>query len=262
MKLLCAFLFVLSTSLLPGQYGETIVSGRPGQSIGAATVGRGVYQVQTGINLDWSQSGSGHLFDLTEVTDLRVGITERLELSALIAGASDELEQIGGSRRDRGISDTQVGGRYLLFPNRGIRPALALRGHVLLTAQDEDFRRENTGGNLILAAEWTLTDLLGLAVNLSRTWTGNDEQTTDYVTTLGFSLSDRWSSFLEVYGTLSGEATSNYDGGFAYLATDDLAFDLSVGWDGDYGVKSYFLDAGISFRFVKRRPGRALPSGE
>ncbi|MGB3798198.1 MAG: transporter [Lewinella sp.] len=254
MKLIAFGSLLLLSSLVSGQYSPSIVSGRPGQSIGAVTVGRGVYQVQTGINLDWSQSGSGDLFDLTEITDIRVGLTERLELSALIAGASDEMEIIGGSRRERGISDTQLGGRYHFFDNQGWRPDLALRGHVLLTAQDEDFRRDNPGANFILAAEWGLTDLLGLAANLSRTWTGDGARSTDYVATLGFALSDRWSSFLEVYGTLTGEVTSNYDGGFAFLATDDLAFDVSAGWDGDYGVESYFLDAGISFRFVKRRP--------
>ena len=255
MKHLYACLFLLLSGLLPAQYSPTIVSGRPGQSIGAATVGKGVYQVQTGLNLDWTGAGAGaeRIFDLTETTDIRIGILERLELSALIAGASDEMVVPTGRRFDRGISDTQLGGRYSFFDNAGWRPTLAVRAHALLTLQDEDFRRDDPGANVIVTAEWAPTDLLGLTANLSRTWTGNNEQSTDYVTTFGFNLSDRWSSFVEVYGTLSGEVTTNYDGGFAYLAQDDLAFDLSAGWDGDYGEKSYFLDFGVSFRLVERK---------
>ncbi len=256
MKHLYACLLLCCSAILSAQYSPTIVSGRPGQSIGAATVGKGVYQVQTGLNVDWTDTGAGagaeRILDLTEITDIRIGILERLELSALIAGASDESVLPTGRRIERGISDTQVGGRYSIFENEGWRPTLAVRAHALLTLQDEHFRRESPGANLIVTAEWGLTDLLALTANLSRSWTGDGDRRTDYVTTLGLGLSDRWSSFVEVYGTLSGEVTTNYDGGFAYLAGDDLAFDLSAGWDGDYGVRSYFLDFGVSFRLVER----------
>ena len=245
--------YLLILSLLSGvvsaQYSEQIVSGRPGQSINAATVGRGVYQFQTGLNLDWTRADRGSLFDLTETTDIRIGILERLELSALIAGAADEMAVAPDrTRRDRGISDTQIGGRYLFLENEGWRPAIALRGHALLRAQDEAFRRERVGANLILAADWAVTDLLAFTANLSRTWPGDGTRSDDYVGTLGFNLSDHWSSFVEIYGTLTGVATANYDGGFAYLVNDNFGLDLSVGWDGDYGERSYFLDFGISFR--------------
>ena len=250
---LLVFCWLLAASL-PAQYSPSIVSGRPGQSINAATVGRGVYQVQTGLNLDWTHAGGNHLFDLTETTDIGVGIVERLELSAIIVGAADESAvSPSGTRRDRGISDTQVGGRYLFLENEGWLPAIAVRGHALLRAQDEEFRRESVGANVILAADWAVTDLLALTANLSRTWPGDGSRSDDYVATLGFNLSDRWSSFVEVYGTMTGVATANYDGGFAYLVNDDLVFDASFGWDGDYGVRSYFLDAGVSFRLVRRR---------
>ncbi len=252
MKHFCTGLFFLLPVFLIAQYRPTIVSGRPGQSIGALTVGRGVYQVQTGLNLDWAGTSDDRLTQVTETTDLRIGLSERFELSALIAGASAEVATPTGRRYDRGFSDTQVGGRYSFFEQDGWRPTLAVRGHVLLTLQDEDFRRRNPGANVIVVAEWGLTDLLALTANLSRTWTGDDSRSTDYITTLGFALSDRWSSFVEVYGGLSGEVTANYDGGFAYLVADDLSLDLSAGWDGGDGINSYFLDFGVSFRFVSR----------
>ena len=249
------YIFVLLgfSGLLTGQYSEQIVSGRPGQSIPAATVGRGVYQVQTGLNLDWTLRDGGNLLDLTETTDLRIGLLKWLELSAIVAGAADEfVVPPAGRRRDRGISDTQLGLLFLLLENDGWRPALALRGHALLRVQDEDFRRAGTGSNFILAAAWNLTDALALTANLARTYPGDGSRSDDWVTTLDISLSDRWGAFAESYGTLTGVATANYDGGFSYLAADDLAFDLSAGWDGDYGERSWFLDFGVSFRVVAR----------
>ena len=246
-------LFLLLPLLVTAQYSPTIVSGRPGQSFGAATVGRGVYQMQTGLNLQYVGSGSNKLLTTTETTDLRIGVLERFEISALIAGAAVEEPTLTGSRYDRGFSDTQIGGRYLFFEQSGWRPTLSVRSHALLTLQDENFRREKVGALITVIAEWSLNDLFSVTTNLGRIWTGEGTRSTDYVLTLGQSLSDRWSSFVEVYGSLS-EFTTNYDGGFAYLLTDDVQLDASAGFDGVGDPDSYFFDFGISFRFVAREP--------
>ena len=245
-------LLLLLPVTLAAQYSETIASGRPGQSIPSTTVGRGVYQVETGLNLDWTQEGGGRTSDLVETTEIRIGLLEHLELSALIAGASDEMPAGTGFRRDRGISDTQLGARYNFFEQDGWRPSLGLQGRVLLTAQDEDFRREDPGAAFIVSAEWSLTDLLALTLNLNQVWTGDNARTTAYAATLGFNLSDRWSAFTELYGLLSDGFTVDVDGGFAYLVNDHVLLDASAGWDGMPGQRSYYADFGISFRLDTR----------
>ena len=247
MKRLTLSLFIFLPFALLAQYRPTIVSGRPGQSFGALTVGRGVYQLQTGLNFQYVGSGRDKLLTTTETTDLRIGIRERFELSALIAGAAAEQPTLNGSRYDRGISDTQIGGRYLFFEQGGWRPTLSVRSHLLLTLQDENFQRDKPGAIVTVIAEWSLTEALAITTNLGRTWTGDDSQSTDYVLTLGQSLSDRWSSFVEVYGSLS-DFTTNYDGGFAFLPNDNVQLDVSAGIDGAGGPEAYFVDFGISFR--------------
>lgn len=249
MQRLYVFYILFLPGLLSAQYSPTVISGRPGQSLGALTVGRDVYQVETGLNVHWIGDGEDRRRNLSEITDIRIGISEKLELNALIEGASVESIVPLGRSFERGISDTQIGARYNFFENAGWRPTLALQGRMLLTAQDEAFRRERLGAYFILAAEWGLTDLLGLTLNLNQIWTGDRDRSTDYAVTLGYSLSDRWSSFVEAYGTFSDGFTADYDAGVAYLVTDDVSLDFSGGWDGDATENSYYVDFGISFRF-------------
>ena len=261
------FLLALVPTYASAQYSETIVSGRPGQSLGALTVGKDVYQVETGLNINWVGKGNEKVRNLAEITDIRIGLSERLELSALIQGSGVESIVATGTRYDRGISDTQLGGRFNFLQNDGWRPDLALQGRVLLRVQDEAFRRDALGSDFILAAEWGLTDLLGLTLNLNQTWPGDQTQQTAYAVTFNFSLTDRLSSFAEVYGGLSDGPTVDYDGGVAYLIDDHVQLDASVGWDSTDEQQSYYLDFGISFRLdgrvLRQRTTPQLPgSGE
>ncbi|WP_116126810.1 transporter [Lewinella sp. IMCC34183] len=251
MKYFCLIL-LLVPGFLAAQYRPTIVTGRPGQAIGGLTVGRQVYQVQTGLNIGWVGDDPDRVQNFTETTVLRVGLLKHLEVSGVLGVSSVESVTPTGRIRERGISNTQIGARYNFLQNDGWRPSLAFQGRALLTAQDEAFRRDRTGAAFIVSAGWSLTDVVGFTANLNRSWTGNDTRTTGYVTTLGFSLSDKWSSFVEMYGALSDDFTTNFDGGFAYLVSPNVALDASAGWDGNSKLDSYFVNFGISFRFDGR----------
>ncbi|WP_116125758.1 transporter [Lewinella sp. IMCC34183] len=240
-------------ALLAGQYSETINSGRPGQSIGAVPVGRDIYQLETGLSINWIGEGGNQIADYAETTTIRVGVLERLEVNVDVSGASVLAPADGPNHRDRGINNTEIGIRYQVFEQRGWRPALAVQGHLLLTAQDEDFRRPRTGSSFTLIADWEFSEALLVTANLLRSYNGDGTQNTEYVTTLGMELSDRWSTYMEVYGALSETVTANYDGGFAFLIADDVAADVSAGWQGQDGLNDYFLDFGISFRINGRR---------
>ena len=252
MRLLASFLLSLLPTLLLAQYSPTIASGRPGQSINTQTVGRNVYQVETGLTLGWEGSGNQKVRDIAETTILRVGILERLELSGAIIGSALESVAPGSNSWDRGISATELGGRYSFLDNDGWVPALVLDGAALLRVQDEAFRRDNTGARFIVSADWGLTEATNLTVNLNRTWVGDGTRNTGYALSLGFGLSDRLGSFIEAYGDLSKPATAYFDGGFAYLVGDHVQLDASAGWEGTQGVPSYYLDFGVSFRIDGR----------
>lgn len=58
-KILILLLLIFVPSLMLGQYAENIRTGRPGQSIGAFTLGSKVFQVQSAVNYNGFEDAEG-----------------------------------------------------------------------------------------------------------------------------------------------------------------------------------------------------------
>lgn len=152
--ILVSVLAALLTVPVAGQeQQETIVADRPGLADGASTVGRGVFQIETGVTVDRQGDESWSLPTL-----LRIGLGDRIELridSDVLGRSSDgsDLAPVavgfklrltngamplsllanvqppsgGGSRRTTGfegearlVSDIELGGGFALTPNAGL----------------------------------------------------------------------------------------------------------------------------------------------
>ena len=248
-KNLILFLLIFIPTLMLGQYAENIRTGRPGQSIGAFTLGSNVFQVQSGINYNGFEDAEGiersnYLFSNV----VRLGIWGKFEVSGVVNYRIAENDPITGNRI-RGVSNTQIGARYNILEPNGAIPALGIQGRLLLKWQKEEFRRENLGSRFILAAGKRITDWVSYTTNFGMLWPGNGEGPVEFYTfNLGFSLTDRIGSFVEVYGRLD-DFTTNYDAGFSYLVNPDLKLDASAGWQGTNNRDNWFVEAGFSWRF-------------
>lgn len=240
--LLCAFKSF-------GQYAETIRSGRPGQAIGARTLGANVFQLQTGLSftdIDFEDS-SQNTFAQSNV--FRLGILERLEVSAVLVWQNDKFEET----TINGISNTQIGARYSLFTNKGWRPSVAVQGRLLLKLQDKDYRRQETGTRFIVATGNKLSDTLFLVTNWGITHIGNNSGPNySYVINLSYSLTEKIGVFVETYGSLN-TFNIDFDAGFSYLLNNDLQLDFSFGIQDEADTSNWFIDAGISWRFDWRK---------
>ena len=238
----------IAPNFLFGQFNETINSGRPGQSIGACTIGKKVIQIQSGISFNKVDEGMNEYNSFAENTLLRVGILEYFELRGGIRWQSDKIKMSGIEEIQKGISSTEIGGRINILESNGAKPAIGIQGSILLKAQSEDFKREKLGSNFILATENNLTNWLSLGTNWGVTWSGNNsEPESFYALSFSFGISEKFGGFCEVYGSLD-DFRVNYDTGFSLLVNKDLQFDFSGGWQGDNDVSDWFLDFGVSWR--------------
>ena len=251
-------ILVLALALLPmslfAQYGETIRTARPGQAIGAFALGKKVFQMQTGYNFN-EQSFTPYLQEevkiltTTNTTVLRLGITEKIELSGLInwqtrsTSLDDHRSNIGG------ISDTQIGGRINLLENDGWIPTVGLQARLLLKIDRGIYRREDLGHSFVLATGNRITDRISLATNYGMVWLGDGSSPKNfYVVNVGYSINDKFGTFVEAYGTRTDDSI-NFDTGLSYLVNKDFQLDISGGWQGDNTVADWFVDFGISWRF-------------
>ncbi|NNC83304.1 MAG: transporter [Flavobacteriales bacterium] len=240
------FLTLLSILLLPqaleAQTAETIRTGRPGQSIGAFSLGDGLFQIQSGVYYNPVEFDG---FDQTiygNNTVLRYGITELFEIS----GVFDQVEFRSDEIADMSRTSIQLGGRYHLLDQQGIIPNVALQSRLSFS----DLSDAQVGTVSILSTTINVLDNYTFFTNWKMiTMDGVDEAAYAYTVNLSRSLSDRIGVFVEMYGSLS-DFSSNFDTGLGYLVNDDLQLDISFGIQDQDGVQDRYIDAGISWRIT------------
>ncbi len=247
MKLFLLSLFLLSTNLLYAQYAESIRSGRPGQSIGAFTLGRNVFQHQGGYSFSTeTENETGGLETQNFNHVFRLGILERLEFSGLVNHLHSSYELNKTSFVQSGINTLALGGRYALIENNGITPALAIQSRYILPIQTGDFNSKKGGLTSILASFNRLNDHLSLVTNWIWAYR-NEKHNYNYTCSLNLSLNEKWGTFIEMFGSID-PLTTNFDTGLSYLLNNDVQFDGSFGLTGIDKNTEVFLDIGISWR--------------
>lgn len=239
-----------------GQYNETIRSGRPGQSIGPFTVGKGILQIQSGIdffgmeNKDVGYSGNGYVYN----TVVRYGIFERLEISGLFDYKNEVFKSSGSETEATGLSAFDLGGRYHLYEGSGAIPALGFQMRLRLPLLTGDYKVDNIAPRFALVTGQKLSDVFTLTTNWGGSWSGNNSVgTAFYVVNISFPIAGKWGGFVENYGDVTdGDYDSRFDAGVAYLSNNDLQLDLLGGLGKNDGVSDYFVSLGFSWR-TKRR---------
>ncbi|MDH3711129.1 MAG: transporter [Cyclobacteriaceae bacterium] len=247
---------LLSSWGLYGQYGETIRSGRPGQAIGAFTVGKNVLQVQSGITFGWlefEESGS-EINSINPSVVIRFGIAERIEISGVVGYSS--LEEKFSSEVDKygGISAAQIGVRFNLRDGQGSGPNIGIQSRLRLNVLSDDFNQENLGNTTILSVTQGLGPKFGLATNLGVTWIGNGSNPLGtYVLNFGYDVSAKVSVFVENYGVMNNsDINTRFDTGLGYLVNPNLKLDFSVGYGNNQDLEDYFFDIGFSWRTLAK----------
>lgn len=225
-----------------------LVTDRPDQTESATVVPRGMVQVETGYlfardgNID-SYEVPGTLF--------RIGLGGRMELRLGHTGA------IGRGGRN-GAGDTNLGVKVNLIKGRdGAKPELAILGGLSLPTGDHEFSSDGIDPSFLFSFTHALSPKLSLGYNIGTSWESfSDQSTRDafilYSLVLGVGLTDRLSTFLELFGdrqitdiTATGVSV---DGGLTFLLNDIVQFDVYVGKGLREPADDIFVGTGLSFR--------------
>lgn len=228
-KILLVVSFVLVCVTASAQYSETISSGRPGQAIGANSVGTNVFQIQAGVDfLEKPNIFMPNSF-------FRYGISERLEINS---GLSYSITDIGNE-----LAGFTVGARVNLYDKADL-PSMGLQVSFGLPVDDLEF---NSQALFVITDD--LTDSLSWTVNLGSNFDKDFNTNGIYVFNLSYSISDKIGVFIEPYGTIDNELHINFDAGVSYLVNKDLQLDFL----GGYGINTkqgLLVGLGISWRFL------------
>lgn len=253
MKKILGFIFLIVTSnVVLAQFNETIRTGRPGQAIGPFTVGKSVFQTQTGFDFGGSsQKHTGFSNNyLNPNTVLRFGISEKIEINSALSYRIDESKLNGSKFNSSGLNLYSVGSRINLINNGNSLPSLGLQGTILFPITFGDYEDGLISYKLMAIAAQNINKKLSTTLNLGyvlNTKIGSS------VLNLSYSINDKWGAFAEIYGSFDKEFfQKNWDTGLSYLANNNLQFDISGGYGSNNNVNDYFISLGVSWRITPK----------
>jgi len=236
------------------QFYETIRTGRPGNSIGAFTVGQGIFQVQSGFDYFGTQTNSSNYREgFLNNTIIRFGLTEPFEISALVEYKTETITENDIQRQTNGLSALDVGMRYHIYTGKGLVPSIGFQFRTRLPVLSDEYQIEDIAPRFLVVTSQKLSEAFTLITNWGAAWNGNNSSPRGtYVVNLSFPFNDKLGAFVEAFGGLQQESsTLNFDTGFAWLINNDLQLDIYGGYGKNYGVRDYFMSMGVSWRTKK-----------
>lgn len=274
-KGLLVIFILLGSHLSFGQFTELINSNRPGFSQSPYSVGKGVYQFETGLFYQTSkivptftipQSFGADIFFRTSF------FLEKLELNIDASYQRDKVafKNIFTSHYfTAGLSELTIGAKYLVYQkeytdkSKEIRswkrrhafdwkrliPAVAVYAGVNTDFLNDVHKTGSIFPKIGVLLQNNITPDFNLITNFYYDKMGTDYAEFSYIITGTFTMSDHWSSFIENQGIYNSyNPYNNIGGGFAYLFNRNIQLDVSSRLNFHEDKTGVYFGLGFSYR--------------
>ncbi len=240
---------------------DTIVTDRPDFTEASSTVGQGRVQFELGYTF-FADDEMGTRIRRHSYPEalVRIGILEWLELRVVQNYLNERTSMTGMSMNSDGFEDMMLGAKIGLTEQEGCLPELAVILQTTVptgsTSQSND--EMLPGVNLLYGWE-ALDGYLELGgstqINRARDDVGHFYYEIAQSATLGVALSKKLSAYTEYFGFYPTSARVGplaqhfINGGFRYLITNNVQFDIRGGLGLNRNAEDYFVGSGISIRY-------------
>ncbi len=231
-----------------------IVTDRPDQTESAESVPSSFIQFELGWTFTREKKGNEtqENHSLPE-TLLRVGLGRGLEARVGFSGFVFENQFATGESQQNtntsGTGNAEIGFKYEVGEWGGGQ--MAFLGGISIPMGQSDFSNQYVDPSFRLLVAHSLGERLSLGYNIGV----EDIRTqlkTPYTIALGVGVSNRFGAFIESFGafglTEGLGASHSLDGGFTFLASDALQFDINVGVGLNEAAEDWFVGGGFAFR--------------
>ena len=159
------------------------------------------------------------------------------------------METNGTTSLRYGISNLMIGIRYQIAEGKGLTPSIGFQFRLRLPVANRYYRIDNVAPSFVFVTsqQWSGFTLI---TNWGGSWNGTSAiPSGNYTVNLSYAFTPRVGLFLENYGTVtSGNFETRFDGGVAWLVTNNLQLDLLAGVGRNHGLNDYFVSTGFSWR--------------
>lgn len=272
----CCFLFNIYAF---AQYTDEINCNRPGESMGAFSVGKTVIQVEGGIshintkhkNLQYKTSGM-----FTDLA-LRYGaFHEQLEFIGNMTYQSDKFDNPAGTLKRSGFKYLTLGAKYLLFdpymafgeekPNlyswkanhsfkwKSLIPVVSIYAGANFDINNEFLYRDepvkSISPKVMLITQNNFAKGVVLVTNIFADRIASDNKSFGFIATITKGFNEQWSGFIENKFIKSDYYSDGIiTAGAAYLYDKTLQFDASISKNVKYTPSIFYFGIGAAWRY-------------
>ncbi len=281
MKYHLLVLLALFHGVIFGQYTEVINSKRPGFSESPFGIGTKVYQIETGGFYQYNakpqlttkrNSGGMDLF-------LRSGLLwEKLEVNIGFTYQHDNVLDdvlLENTFVQSGFSQFTIGAKYLFYmpkykdPHKEIRswkkkwafdtkrliPSIGLYAGLNTNLLGVAYKAPSMSPKVVLLLQNDFSPYLIWVNNIVGDYlTLDDQRTLGYISTLSYSMTDRFSIFGETQGMFTKNTKEFlFGGGFAYLPTKNMQIDIFARHEIEFDYLNLYGGLGFSWRLDRHK---------
>lgn len=223
---------------------------RPGASTGPSVVGRGVIQLEQGVQYDSNEGTSTFTFSNTL---LRYGLFDAMEirLGGDVFLYQPEKQLSGYKAAFSGLS---VGTKIKCFEGQGAIPAVSvLADFAVPYTASKGFNTEHLAPSLYLLFENPVNDWLSIGYNLGAEWDGVlPDATTFAAVCLGFTATESLGCFIESYNYLgSFDNVYAMDFGLNWMVGRKIQLDLAANMDLRKPTECWSISCGVAWQINK-----------
>ena len=266
MKLHLLLLMLLSYSVTTRTFAQSnLTSDRPGQTNSAFSMGNQQLQIQGGTDYYRSRQTDSLTTKTAAVISnltLRYGLPGQLEIRSSCNYNWNFIRDLSGKKNAQGPSDWLVGVRKTLFNRGDSSTSLALEANFFIPFKNEVYDRSTVRPQIAVLLYHPLGNLFSVASNVGFRF--GEGTTIDpelfYTASLGYSITKKFSGFIEAYGTgWRGKLQNKIDAGLAYMIRPNFQLDLFAGFFGNDSIDENFVSLGFSWKPQKKKKQYTAP---
>lgn len=236
----------------------TIVTDRPDQTESSSTIPARTLQIESGVVMsnwktadheltNWALGTTLLRYGVWDNFELRLGSYYQITTGSVIATGADSTES--------GAGPILAGFKVYVIEEKGLRPEISILADITLRHIGSlSYRPTYSFPTAKISASHTLSPKFSLGYNAGFAYSGkNADGFFVYSVVVGYSITSRFGFYGEAFGTFDHGDLPNHriDGGFTYLARNNLQFDITAGTGFDDAIDMYFLSAGFSWRIPR-----------
>ena len=260
------------------QFTDVINSNRPGESMTAYSVGKTVFQMESGTYYidEYHSLLKNQIKGVGLTMDFRLGLfLEELEFILNTGFQGDQYTAPLANEIRTGIKDLTFGAKYLVwdpfknyeeklnirswranqkFKWRSLLPAVSVYAGVNLNiGETYNFPNEPIyGPKIMIITQQQLNPYIVFVTNIFYNDFLSEFKNFGFIATLTYGINERWSCFVEYKGIQGDYYSDNiFSFGAAYLLKQNIQIDASIGRNFKDTPEIVFGGIGFSWRFDK-----------